>query len=331
MSDDFIHFAYALAPGGAARALSGSDEIAEALADPAPAWVHLQANDPRSHDWIEAHLGYLPMPVREALTAAETRPRFVRFGDGALLNLRGVNLNPGEEPEDMISLRAFADPSRVVTLTVRSLKTVDEVRGLVASDAAPGDAGELLVDLIERLSAKIAEAVGAMDRDADQFEEDVLLGRGDEIRAEISDLRAAVVDFRRFVLPHRDAVEGLAGSGLSILDRDDDLDLNEALDTLNRAAEVIHSIRERLIVLKDEVASQHADRLNRNLYVLSIVSAVFLPLGFFTGLMGINLAGMPGSDWPPAFWVFTGGLALLGAGLVGLLAGLGFVRVRRRR
>ena len=41
------------------------------------------------------------------------------------------------------------------------------------------------------------------------------------------------------------------------------------------------------------------------MYVLSIVAAMFLPLGFLTGLVGINLGGIPGSESPLGFLVFS--------------------------
>ncbi|MDD3800353.1 MAG: CorA family divalent cation transporter, partial [Novosphingobium sp.] len=37
-----------------------------------------------------------------------------------------------------------------------------------------------------------------------------------------------------------------------------------------------------------------------------IVAAIFLPLGFVTGLLGINVGGMPGVDDGRAFWVVVG-------------------------
>jgi len=40
-------------------------------------------------------------------------------------------------------------------------------------------------------------------------------------------------------------------------------------------------------------------------YVFSIVATIFLPLGFLTGLLGINVGGMPAEDNPNAFWVVT--------------------------
>jgi zinc transporter len=71
------------------------------------------------------------------------------------------------------------------------------------------------------------------------------------------------------------------------------------------------AVRERATVTQDELASRLSDQLNRRMYVLSIVAAIFLPLGFLTGLLGINVAGIPGAEYPKAFMVFTVGLFAL--------------------
>jgi len=44
--------------------------------------------------------------------------------------------------------------------------------------------------------------------------------------------------------------------------------------------------------------------LKRHKYMLSMVAAIFLPLGFLTGLLGINVGGIPGANNPLGFeWV----------------------------
>jgi zinc transporter len=53
--------------------------------------------------------------------------------------------------------------------------------------------------------------------------------------------------------------------------------------------------------------------MNRNMYVLAIVAGVFLPLGLLTGLLGINVGGIPGADTPWAFAAVAVGLGVLGA------------------
>lgn len=79
-----------------------------------------------------------------------------------------------------------------------------------------------------------------------------------------------------------------------------------------RYIEDLDAIRERAQIVKDELANGLADRMNKNLYVLSVIAAIFLPLGFLTGLLGINVGGIPGADNVSAFWVFVAGLFGIG-------------------
>ena len=61
--------------------------------------------------------------------------------------------------------------------------------------------------------------------------------------------------------------------------------------------------------------------MNKTMYMLSIVAAVFLPLSFLTGLLGINVGGMPGVGSGSAFWVTVV--------LLGLLMGVQFLVFRK--
>ena len=85
----------------------------------------------------------------------------------------------------------------------------------------------------------------------------------------------------------------------------------EAHYNITRFVEELDSFRERSQVISDEVTNILTERLNENMYALSVVAAIFLPLGFLTGLLGINIGGIPGVENPQAFLVFCGMLALL--------------------
>lgn len=73
--------------------------------------------------------------------------------------------------------------------------------------------------------------------------------------------------------------------------------------------EDLDTMRERAQIVKDELTNGLADRMNKNMYVLSVIAAIFLPLGFLTGLLGINVGGIPGAGNGYAFWIFSGILA----------------------
>ena len=59
-------------------------------------------------------------------------------------------------------------------------------------------------------------------------------------------------------------------------------------------------------MLQDDIRARAIARSERTNYLLTIVAAIFLPLGFITGLLGINVGGMPGVDDGHAFWIVVG-------------------------
>jgi zinc transporter len=286
--------------------------IIRALADDSLAWAHLSATDPASDDWIRSTLSYLPAPVRLALTAEATRPRVSLQDNGVLVILRGVNTNPGADPEDMVSVRMWIDPARIVSLSRRPVAAVADLHAQIERGTGPTEAGAFLSRLIDGLNAGIVERVDRLEEKGEDIEDRALSGHAPEdLRPAVTDIRRELAVLRRFLRPQRDAVALLAAGRLDWIDPLTRLHLGEAQDHLTRIIEILDGLTERMALARDEVASLGAERLNRNLYRLAVLSAVFLPLTFLTGLMGINLGGMPGAQALHAFWIFSAGLAVL--------------------
>lgn len=304
-------FARALSGPNAGAVLEEDAAIARALEAPDLAWLHMPAHDPSSAEWIERHLGYLDRPIRSALIAEETRPRALPIETGLMLILRAINTNPGAEPEDMVSLRMWIDPARIVSLSRRPLASVAEVAEEIAAGRGPSRAGAFLCRLLDRLGASIETEISALVEETDALEDDVLRAQTPQLRGRITDARQRVVDLRRYLAPQRDALAVVAAARFGWLDKSDRRSLAELHDRMIRHVEELDATRDRLVVIRDELQHAQAERLNRNLYFLSVISAVFLPLGFLTGLMGINLAGMPGAEGEAAFWIFAGVLVVV--------------------
>ncbi|WP_172330667.1 zinc transporter ZntB [Mangrovicoccus sp. HB161399] len=315
--DPHILFAYSLSGPERGHPIATDAEIAAALGAEAPAWLHLSASDPASDAWIDRHMAYLDAPVRDALTEPLTRPRAVRIGGGLLVNLRGINFNEGDDPGDMVSVRMWIDPHRIVSLSRRPLRSVRAVADRVASGQGPERSGDLLAQLVEELTDRIETQVADLEDRAERLEALVVADPRPELGSELSGLRLELIELRRFLSPQRDAVQAILRAGLDWIDGGDRQLIAEQHDQLSRVIETLDALRDQFQTMRDELEAARADRTNRNLYILSVISAVFLPLGFLTGLMGINLGGMPGAGWPFGFWVFSGLLA--GVGILVLL------------
>src|SRR5689334_13474505 len=139
-------------------------------------WLHFNRLADETRDWLE-HSSGLDETVVTALTQSETRPRCAAYEDGILLNLRGVNHNPGAEPEDMISVRMWATSNLVISMRSYPVKAVHEVREEVASGRLALSPGGLLVHIAEKLIDNIEPVVEQLKEEADEFEETLLTQR----------------------------------------------------------------------------------------------------------------------------------------------------------
>jgi zinc transporter len=287
------------------------DRISEYTRSKELSWVHLDQNVPETKTWLEQEVGYLDSIIIDALLAEETRPRILHFENGALLILRGVNLNENAEPEDMVSIRLWIDESRIVSVRKRRSKAVMDIHEQLLSGKGPKNSGEFIVMLLGRLFERMEPVFAELDDSIDSVEEEVMESPDAAYRQGITDIRKQAILFKRYIAPQRDVISALRTSDLSWLSAMDKRRLQETLDRVIRYIEDIDTIRERAQIVKDELANALSDRMNKNLYILSVIAAIFLPLGFLTGMMGINVGGMPGVESENAFWIFAVFLATI--------------------
>ncbi|WP_027965591.1 zinc transporter ZntB [Halomonas halocynthiae] len=282
----------------------GEDALTAAMAEYQLLWIHMDAGAPDTRVWLEKNLNSLDPLSLDALLQDETRPRAETMQDGTLINLRGVNTNPGADPEDMVSIRMWADERRIVTLTLRPLATITSLQDEVRTGNGPKTPGEFLCRLSELLCTRIESFLRNLEERVDILEADVLGEPDQELRQGITDARQDVILFRRFVAPQRDALAYLLHFRSPAFMTPEELRrLSEVHDRVIRVVEELDEFRDRLVVIRDELTNVMSERVNRNLYLLSVISLIFLPLGFLTGLLGINVGGIPGTSEPVSFWV----------------------------
>lgn len=269
-------------------------------------WTHLDARNPQTKIWLNNQLDSIDPYIADALVAEETRPRFTQINDGMLIILRGVNPNKEDSPDDMISLRIWVEKHRIISTRLRSLKLLDEVVASLEKNMGPKNSAEFINNIITKLCNRMEPVLDDLDNKLVDIEEQVIESIDSDLREAIIDVRQQAIVFRRYILPQRDVIEQLRMSTLSWLTNSNKRYLAEIYNHVLRYIEDLDEIRERSQVVKDELSNLLSDRLNKKMYFLAVIAAIFLPLSFLTGLLGINVAGIPGANTPYAFWVFIG-------------------------
>ena len=285
-------------------------------------WMHFAMEAARG--WVPANLN-LDEDTLRALFADETRPRCTRKHDALLMNLRGVNLNEGAALEDMVSLRIHLTPNRLVTVRRQKSVAVEDIRVEMRAGVAPKDPASLTLRIIAGLTDRIEPVVDELADRVDAYEDMSITQGSVDLRAQLSAMRHDAIVFRRYVAPQREAVARFAANDADLLPDEAQSAAKEEADRVTRVVEELDIVRERAAVIHEQIAARRADEMNRNMMIISVVSAIFLPLGFLTGLLGINVGGMPGADNPVAFWIVVALCSGLGALLMLLFKRMGWL------
>ncbi len=278
-------------------------------------WVHLDAHDEPSREWLKKQSGLDPTIV-DALLAEETRPRSIATESGLLVVLRGVNTNPGSDPEDMVSIRLWIEHNRIISTRLRKLLSVVDLRDCLQKGIGPKSSGQFLCFLIARLADRIGDFIDDIESRVGQAEESIGNMEQTEFRHAITTLRQQIASVRRYLAPQRDALDRLYKQPGGWLSDADSRDLRDEADRITRYLEDLDLARERTMVLREEFLGQLAQEQNSRMYVLSVVAAVFLPLTFITGLLGMNVGGLPGIESPRGFLASLVVMVVAGVGLL---------------
>lgn len=271
-------------------------------------WLHFDYSSEDSRNWIENESGLGELPANALLTE-ETRPRTFIIEDAVLIALRGVNLNPDSDPEDMVSVRLWADKHKIITTRRRPLLSVTDIANSLQKSKGPKTTGEFVADLTNCLINRMEGTIEGIEDRLAQLEEDLIDSRSSELRNALLTIRREAIMLRRYLAPQREALMKLYNEEISWMLHDERIHIREVTDRLIRYLEDLDSVRDRASVSQEELVNRISEQMNVRMYVLSVVAAIFMPLGFLTGLLGINVGGIPGADNKWAFLAFIAMLA----------------------
>jgi zinc transporter len=278
-------------------------------------WIHLDSKNPETRSWLLQKSGLSPLTC-ESLLEQETRPRNIVTDEGLLLILRGVNCNPGADPEDMVAIRMLVTENRIITIRYRRIMAVQDIRENIDTRKGPRSAGEFIVMVAERIADRMGDIISELDDNVSALEDSVLTGESHELRTQIADLRRMTISLRRYIAPQRDVLARLLHDRISWINEIDHARLREVAERTARFVEDIDSAKDRASITHEELNNKLSEQMNKAMYTLSIVAAIFLPLGLLTGLLGINVGGIPGTENIWAFTIVTVVLVTLGIGLI---------------
>ena len=327
---------FLIGDGGPAVPLASATEVWEASAPagvcartlgdegrPArPFWLNLNLADARARHWIET-CGRLPPAAREQLLSPETRVRVVPAGSGLAGVLVDLDYDFKGDPEGLGVFHFYVDDGCVVTARRHPLRALDKLRREVQGGLRVSTPARLVAHLVALQADALGAVVGELSDRVDDVEDHLLKDRYFDRDADLGGMRRLFARLRRHAGAGRLALGRAIARPPDWCDEADAVALRSAVERLDAVGHDVESAQERARLLQEELARRLAEATNRNLYVLSVVTAIGLPLTLITGVFGMNVGGLPWNEHPAGFWWVMGTMALC------TVAALAYLRWRR--
>ena len=131
-------------------------------------WYHLNVLETEAKDWLKEKSGLSEIVIKE-LISEETRPRVLKDEDGILLNLRGLNLNPDSDEEDMVSLHMWIEPGRIITTRSERVFTIDDIDQSYQQGDGPRTTADFLIRVLDGVIDRISDYIYDIEEQIDEM------------------------------------------------------------------------------------------------------------------------------------------------------------------
>ena len=270
-------------------------------------WIHLAGDIEAINTWLNQHSD-IERSIIDVLCLEHTRPRlFIDNEKNVMLTLRTA-IEVETETTDLMSLRIWASNKLIVSVSRHPTDLLNNfIEDCRRRNKLSNNFQLLLLELCYFITDAFTEATNLVDdqviRLEDAWEADSAI---DYDVLTIS--RQKISRISRYLLPQLEALQKL-DQHVEELDlpkatkQKIHSDWREVNNLIKRDLEALSDMRERLSILKDTLQQESSDRINRTMYMLSVVATFFLPLTFLTGLLGMNVEGIPAANTPLGFWM----------------------------
>lgn len=302
---------------GAVRC-GGEELLSEAL-DPAVAgWIDF-VGEAEAAERLLTEQGFHPLAIEDTFTL-QHQPRVEEYSDHLFVIVRGIDFNRDRASGDLqtLKLAAFLRANLLITVHRAPLRSVALVRSRIEESGRPvaGGVVQLLWTICDEMIDLYFPIVDEIGAEIEELEQEVLNDPEREDLQRILDLRRKLGVLRRTMLPHRAVFSHLANSRDALFDATASLNFRDTLENVLRLTDAVDQLRDQLSNVKDTYLSVISQRTNEIMKVLTLFSAIMLPLTFIAGVYGMNFEYIPELASHYGYFAVLGAMGVIATGMV---------------
>ena len=284
-------------------------------------WAHLDRPDSRSAHALAERFGWHELDVEDVLSKRQ-RPKVDEYPEYLFGVLHFPVYDKTIQRLNAAELDFFLGPDYLVTLPNVELLPVTrlfhrcEEDERVREDLLAKGSGRLLYEVLDDLFDYCFPILDKIGHKLDSVEDDMFERRAEDVVRDLSNVKQEIISYRKIIKPERTTLRQLERRVERFLPEELDLYFDDIVDAAERIWDLLDNYKEVVEGLESTNESVISHRQNDVLRVLTVFSAILLPLTLVASVFGMNVS-FPGEGTETAFWVVVGAIVSIGAGLLG--------------
>jgi magnesium transporter len=284
-------------------------------------WIHLDAPDHEAATALAERFGWHPLDVEDVLSKRQ-RPKVDEYPDYLFAVLHFPFYDKAVQRLNAAELDVFLGPGYLVTLpNVELLPLTRLFRRCEEDDAFREQlfskgSGRLLYEVLDDLFDYCFPILDKIGHKLDSVEDDMFERRAEDVVRDLSNVKQEIISYRKIIKPERTTLRLLERRVERFLPEELDLYFDDIVDGAERIWDLLDNYKEVVEGLESTNESVISHRQNDVLRVLTVFSAVLLPLTLIASVFGMNV-DFPGFGTAAAFWVIVAVMVVALGGLLG--------------
>ncbi len=278
-------------------------------------WVDLEAATPEESVILARDFNFHPLAIEDCI--AETLlPKVDDFGDYIFLVLHGSRATSGQTFSTM-EVNFFLGDNYLVTYHDEPSRSIgrSKERCLKMGPAITQGADFLLHDILDGLVDNYFPILNQYDEAIDQIEADVFANPTQSTLNKIFTLKRDIMHLRRVTGPQRDILNRLSRDPFKVISAKAAIYYRDVYDHLVRIADLSDAYRDLISGAMEAYLSMASNRTNEIMKVLTVFTAILMPLTLITGIYGMNFEHMPELNSRYGYYSILGFMFLIATGL----------------
>jgi magnesium transporter len=247
---------------------------------------------------LEERFGFHELAAEDTLSPS-TLPKYDSFTTYDFFIFRTVDVNLSQHASETFKIAAFLGTNFLFTVHRRPLVAADSIYSRLPGDKRILARGVdfLLYSVVDIMVDAHFPLLEQFEECVDNLQDQIFENAEDAQLDELLHLKRDLNVLRRHSLPQRELLNQISRGDATFIKREHLIYFRDAYDHMFRISETIDVDREQMTGTMDAYLSVIANRTNEIMKVLTIFSAIMLPLTLIAGVYGMNFEHMPELKW----------------------------------